>query len=201
MLVPDPRRGDRRRGGSGHPLDPARHGASRPAERHGARAEQAVRADSRGVQGSALVAELPRRHGLDGRRQVPRRRASRASGTAARSTWPSSMPPNPSHLEAVDPVVEGMARAAGTTVDRAARPSSIPARSLPILIHGDAAFPGQGIVAETLNLEPAARLRHRRHDSHHRQQPARVHGGARAIRTARPTRAAWRAASRSRSCT
>src|SRR4051812_4026121 len=63
-----------------------------------------------------------------------------------------SMPPNPSHLEAVDPIVEGMARAAGTLTDRPGAPKFDPARSLPILIHGDAAFPGQGIVAETLNL-------------------------------------------------
>jgi 2-oxoglutarate dehydrogenase E1 component len=63
-----------------------------------------------------------------------------------------SMPPNPSHLEAVDPVVEGMARAAGTTVDGGGAPRFDPARSVPILIHGDAAFPGQGVVAETLNL-------------------------------------------------
>jgi 2-oxoglutarate dehydrogenase E1 component len=63
-----------------------------------------------------------------------------------------SMPPNPSHLEAVDPVVEGMARAAGTDTSAAGAPRFDPARSLPILIHGDAAFPGQGIVAETLNL-------------------------------------------------
>ena len=63
-----------------------------------------------------------------------------------------AMPPNPSHLEAVDPVVEGMARAAGTTTDAPGAPEFDPAKSLPILIHGDAAFPGQGIVAETLNL-------------------------------------------------
>ncbi len=63
-----------------------------------------------------------------------------------------SMPPNPSHLEAIDPVVEGMARAAGTVTDRGGAPEFNPARSLPVLIHGDAAFPGQGIVAETLNL-------------------------------------------------
>jgi 2-oxoglutarate dehydrogenase E1 component len=63
-----------------------------------------------------------------------------------------SMPPNPSHLEAVDPVVEGMARAAGTIVDAPGAPTFDPARSVPILLHGDAAFPGQGVVAETLNL-------------------------------------------------
>jgi 2-oxoglutarate dehydrogenase E1 component len=63
-----------------------------------------------------------------------------------------SMPPNPSHLEAVDPIVEGMARAAGTSVEGGGAPRFDPARSVPILIHGDAAFPGQGVVAETLNL-------------------------------------------------
>ena len=63
-----------------------------------------------------------------------------------------SMPPNPSHLEAIDPIVEGMARAAGTRVDRPGPPRFDSARTLPILIHGDAAFSGQGVVAETLNL-------------------------------------------------
>jgi 2-oxoglutarate dehydrogenase E1 component len=58
---------------------------------------------------------------------------------------------NPSHLEAVDPVVEGRTRAEQT--DRSARTGyhdySV---AMPILIHGDASFPAQGIVAETLNL-------------------------------------------------
>jgi 2-oxoglutarate dehydrogenase E1 component len=63
-----------------------------------------------------------------------------------------AMPPNPSHLEAVNPVVLGMARAAGTSSDAAGPGRFDPAWSLPILIHGDAAFPGQGVVAETLNL-------------------------------------------------
>ncbi len=67
-----------------------------------------------------------------------------------------AMPPNPSHLEAVNPIVEGMARAAGTRVARGGAPQFDPATSLPILIHGDAAFPGQGIVAETLNLSRLA---------------------------------------------
>ena len=67
-----------------------------------------------------------------------------------------SMPPNPSHLEAVDPVLEGMARAAGTDTSQAGPPAFNPDAVLPILIHGDAAFPGQGIVAETLNLHRLA---------------------------------------------
>lgn len=62
------------------------------------------------------------------------------------------MAPNPSHLEYVNPVVEGMARAAGTQVGRPGPPDFERTVSLPVLIHGDAAFPGQGVVAETLNL-------------------------------------------------
>ncbi len=58
---------------------------------------------------------------------------------------------NPSHLEAVNPVVEGMTRADQT--DRSSRDGSHdPRLALPILLHGDAAFAGQGIVAETFNL-------------------------------------------------
>jgi 2-oxoglutarate dehydrogenase E1 component len=58
---------------------------------------------------------------------------------------------NPSHLEAVDPVVEGRARAEQT--DRSTRYGlHDPTVALPVLIHGDASFPGQGEVAETLNL-------------------------------------------------
>lgn len=60
--------------------------------------------------------------------------------------------PNPSHLEHVNPVVVGMARAAGTRVDTPGPPHFDQSITLPILIHGDAAFPAQGIVAETLNM-------------------------------------------------
>lgn len=62
-----------------------------------------------------------------------------------------SLTPNPSHLEAVNPVVEGRTRAKQhhfKDVDRA--------RSVPLLIHGDAAVAGQGLVAETLNLSQLA---------------------------------------------
>jgi 2-oxoglutarate dehydrogenase E1 component len=64
--------------------------------------------------------------------------------------------PNPSHLEAVNPVVEGMARAAGTRATHAGAPEFTPGVVLPLLIHGDAAFPAQGVVAETLNLSRLA---------------------------------------------
>jgi 2-oxoglutarate dehydrogenase E1 component len=75
-----------------------------------------------------------------------------ARTSAPRGQMHVSMAPNPSHLEAVNPVVVGMARAAGTVADQPGAPRFEGASTLPILIHGDAAFPGQGIVAETLNL-------------------------------------------------
>jgi 2-oxoglutarate dehydrogenase E1 component len=58
-----------------------------------------------------------------------------------------SLTPNPSHLEAVDPVVEGRTRAKQQAFGDKRR-----VQGIPLLIHGDAAFAGQGIVAETLNL-------------------------------------------------
>jgi 2-oxoglutarate decarboxylase len=62
---------------------------------------------------------------------------------------PVSLAANPSHLEAVNPVVEGMARA---RMDQIPYDPNRRFPVLPILMHGDAAFAGQGVVAETLNL-------------------------------------------------
>jgi multifunctional 2-oxoglutarate metabolism enzyme len=59
--------------------------------------------------------------------------------------------PNPSHLEAVDPVIEGRTRAEQTDRSRPIARTD-PSTTLPVLIHGDAAFAAQGVVAETLNL-------------------------------------------------
>jgi 2-oxoglutarate decarboxylase len=59
---------------------------------------------------------------------------------------------NPSHLEAVDPVVEGMARAKLDLLYEAGEAHGGEAPVLPILVHGDAAFAGQGVVAETLAM-------------------------------------------------
>ena len=63
-----------------------------------------------------------------------------------------TLSPNPSHLEYVDPVIEGRARA-----DQSSRKgrelNHDPTLVVPVLIHGDAAFPAQGVVAETLNLQ------------------------------------------------
>jgi 2-oxoglutarate dehydrogenase E1 component len=62
-----------------------------------------------------------------------------------------TMAPNPSHLEFVNPVVEGIARARQTDRDGTEVSQDV-LRVLPVLMHGDAAFAGQGVVAETLNL-------------------------------------------------
>jgi 2-oxoglutarate decarboxylase len=67
--------------------------------------------------------------------------------TAAGREIVVSLAPNPSHLEAVDPVVEGLVRPKQDRLGDTERE-----RVIPVLIHGDAAFAGQGVVAETLNL-------------------------------------------------
>lgn len=60
--------------------------------------------------------------------------------------------PNPSHLEFVNPIIEGMTRASQEIRSAGGSPVQDVDNALPILIHGDAAFPGEGVVAETLNL-------------------------------------------------
>jgi 2-oxoglutarate decarboxylase len=59
-----------------------------------------------------------------------------------------SLTSNPSHLEAVDPVLEGIVRAKQDLIDKGEAGFTV----LPLMMHGDAAFAGQGVVAETLNL-------------------------------------------------
>jgi 2-oxoglutarate decarboxylase len=59
-----------------------------------------------------------------------------------------SLASNPSHLEAVDPVLEGIVRAKQDILDKGDGAFTV----LPLMMHGDAAFAGQGVVAETLNL-------------------------------------------------
>lgn len=59
-----------------------------------------------------------------------------------------SLAANPSHLEAVDPIVEGIARAKQDIINKAGTDFTV----MPVALHGDAAFAGQGVVAETLNM-------------------------------------------------
>ncbi|MDX2941411.1 multifunctional oxoglutarate decarboxylase/oxoglutarate dehydrogenase thiamine pyrophosphate-binding subunit/dihydrolipoyllysine-residue succinyltransferase subunit [Streptomyces caniscabiei] len=59
-----------------------------------------------------------------------------------------SLAANPSHLEAVDPVLEGIVRAKQDIINKGGTDFTV----MPVAIHGDAAFAGQGVVAETLNM-------------------------------------------------
>jgi 2-oxoglutarate dehydrogenase E1 component len=104
-------------------------------EFEGERALEAVTADLESGSG-----DVKYHHGAEGVRET-----SSGEVTVALAS-------NPSHLEFVDPVAEGATRAAQT--DHASTEGTHdPAAALAILIHGDAAFPGQGVVAETLNLQ------------------------------------------------
>jgi len=90
--------------------------------------------DPRSAQGSG---DVKYHLGADGTFRAPDGRSIKTSLVA-----------NPSHLEAVDPVLEGVVRARQDVIDKGEPGFTV----LPVLIHGDAAFAGQGVVAETLNL-------------------------------------------------
>ncbi|MGC8490080.1 MAG: thiamine pyrophosphate-dependent enzyme, partial [Clostridia bacterium] len=75
-----------------------------------------------------------------------------AQDGAPRPTVRVTLANNPSHLEFVNPVVEGMTRASQDIVARPGPAGWDPDQALAILVHGDAAFPGEGVTAETLNL-------------------------------------------------
>ena len=113
--------------------------------------------------------------GLDGRRQVPPRRAAHATRRSGAADMPITLAPNPSHLEFVNPVVEGRARAAQETRDQ---PGKI-VRDVSALA-GDPdprrrRLPRPGHRRRDAEPLAAARLLGRRHDPHHRQQPDRLH--------------------------
>ena len=103
-------------------------------------------------------------------REIPPRRGRR---TASSTTTPCTLSADghPSHLEAVNPVVLGKVRAKQDQMGR--MPSA--RKVVGVLLHGDAAFAGQGVVAEGLGLSGTARASHGRHDPLHREQPDRVH--------------------------
>ena len=104
-------------------------------EFEGERLLEAVTADPEGGTG-----DVKYHHGAEGLRRT-------ASGEVS-----VRLASNPSHLEWVDPVVEGTTRSIQTDQESPDARHD-PNVAVPILIHGDAAFPGQGVVAETLNLQ------------------------------------------------
>ena len=86
-----------------------------------------------------------------------------------------SLVPNPSHLEFVNPVVMGRTRALETVYAAPASVTHDRRRALSVLIHGDSAFSGQGIVAEIAQPRHAARLHRRWRAAPDREQPDRLH--------------------------
>ena len=116
---------------------------------------------------AAIIGEFEGHHSIGIQTTVPERGSgdvkyhygAYGTYTTDAATLNVLLAPNPSHLEYIDPVVEGMARGSrelrfGSRLDTRTRDTFASDRLLvlPILIHGDAAFMGQGVVAETLNL-------------------------------------------------
>ena len=83
-----------------------------------------------------------------------------------------SLTANPSHLEIVDPVVLGKVRAKQDQLGATPEDRTM---VMPLLIHGDASFAGQGVIAECFGLSGIARPPHRRLGAFHRQQSDRLH--------------------------
>jgi len=105
--------------------------------------EKGEQASAAGIPGAAWVGDVKYHLGI---------RGFHLNDAEADEEVLINLAPNPSHLEHVNPVVEGMARATQENRNEAGPPRQDVEKSLPILLHGDAAFPGEGVSAETLNL-------------------------------------------------
>ena len=100
-----------------------------------------------------LVGRHGHARGRHRRREVPLRRVRHLQDRLGRAGVTVTLSPNPSHLEYVEPGGRGPRARRPDEPQGAASSSHDPNAVLPVLIHGDAAFPGQGVVAETLNLQ------------------------------------------------
>ena len=132
MLVPMLDEVDRRRRGRRAPARSCWHGPPRPAQRAGPHPGQALRGDPRRVRGqrsSARASARPRAtRRLDGRREVPPGRHGGPYREGGMVTILVTLAPNPSHLEYVNPVVEGMARASDDDRDKPGAADLLPER-------------------------------------------------------------------------
>ena len=116
------------------------HTVRRPYETIFAEFEGGKKALGTDDEGETGTGDVKYHHGAEGAFPTERGRAVTVT-----------LSPNPSHLEFVGAVVDGRARARQTQ-RRSAEPHLDPTVAVPIVIHGDAAFAGQGVVAETFNL-------------------------------------------------
>ena len=116
------------------------HTVGRPYETIFAEFEGAKNAELAGLAPEGGTGDVKYHHGAEGAYKT-------RSGKALTVT----LSPNPSHLEFVGPVVDGRARAEQTN-RRGREAHHDPTAAVPVIIHGDAAFAGQGVVSETLNL-------------------------------------------------
>ncbi len=114
---------------------------------------EGFKATTRGDDSSSVSGKGTQGYSGDVKYHLGYRRRFKEAGVAE---MPITLVPNPSHLEFVNPVVEGHARAAQEDRTQAGRPRRDTHASLAVLIHGDAAFPGQGVVPETLNMSSLA---------------------------------------------
>ena len=198
---PDPRRAHRRLGRRRRAPRADRHGASRPPERAGARHAEELRADPRGVQGSAGRPAVPRGPGLDRRREVPRRRpGARARGRlGARGRDLDAAQPEPPGVREPGGRRHGArrlhrhvgARLAGRGQGHHAAGADSRRRRLPRPGH-------RRRDAEPVAAAPATTSAARSTSSPTTRSASRRRRGR---ATPRRTPAAWRAASRSRSST
>jgi 2-oxoglutarate dehydrogenase E1 component len=116
------------------------HTVGRPYETLFGEFEGAKNAELAGLMPDGGTGDVKYHHGAEG-----------AYKTRAGKVLTVTLSPNPSHLEFVGPVVDGRARAEQTN-RRGREAHHDPSSALPVVIHGDAAFIGQGVVSETLNL-------------------------------------------------
>ena len=146
--------------------DRVRHGASRAAERArpGAWASRIGRSST-----SSRAAPTPP-DDVEGSGDVKYHLGASSDREFDGNKVHLSLTANPSHLEIVDPVVLGKARAKQDQLKDKKR-----SQVMPLLLHGDAAFAGQGVVAECFGALRPARAPHRRLDARHHQQPDRLH--------------------------
>ena len=180
-------------GDAGHRRDRAGHGPSRPAERAGQHHGQ----EPAGRSSASSRTSIPKLHMRPRRREVsPGLQHATGSTAAGHEGAPVAvLQPQPPGVR------QSRWRWAACAPSRTASAITQRERGMAMLIHGDAAFAGEGDRAGDAQPEPARRLHSRRHAARRRQQPDRLHHRARRRRARAPMPPTWPRCCRSRSST